>query len=166
MSSEGSSGGAGGGEGSLSATMKGRVKLFSLERGYGFIKPDNGGADVYVTRLHVEKPRGLLRMGDYVSFQIKKQKGQPLAVSVKRLKEDGTEDDSCAWMADASGAGGRAGGAGRGGRVRWAHGGGQPKEPARESPRCHTHPPRAGAALRLAAPPTRQPNMYRPRWCA
>ena len=78
--------------------MKGRVKLFSLERGYGFIKPDGGGADVYVTRMNVEKPKGLLRPGDYVVFQVQKQKGQPQAVFVKRLKEDGTEDDAGEWV--------------------------------------------------------------------
>ncbi len=84
----------------LSAPMRGRVKLFSLERGYGFIKPDNGGADVYVTRVNVDKPKGLLRPGDLVTFRIR-QKGQPQAVQVVRLNEDGTEDESCAygWLA-------------------------------------------------------------------
>ncbi len=76
--------------------MRGRVKLFSLERGYGFIKPDNGGPDVYVTRVNVDKPKGLLRPGDLVSFRIR-QKGQPQAVQVVKLNEDGTEDDSGAW---------------------------------------------------------------------
>ena len=42
----------------------------------------------------MEKPRGLLRPGDTVVFQMQKQKGQLQAVFVKRLKDDGTEDDS------------------------------------------------------------------------
>jgi hypothetical protein len=36
------------GDAAPTAVQRGRVKLFSLERGYGFISPEGGGADVYV----------------------------------------------------------------------------------------------------------------------
>jgi cold shock CspA family protein len=76
-------------------TYRGTVKLFSLERGYGFIKCESISTDVYVTRVNIEKPKGFLRGGDLVEFHILRQKGQvPQAVRVRRLKEDGTEDDT------------------------------------------------------------------------
>ena len=41
-------------EGSMA--MTGMVKFFNGERGYGFIKPDDGGRDVYVHVTAVEHP--------------------------------------------------------------------------------------------------------------
>ena len=35
--------------------MAGTVKFFNAERGYGFIKPDDGGRDVFVHVTAVER---------------------------------------------------------------------------------------------------------------
>jgi CspA family cold shock protein len=47
----------------------GTVKFFNEDKGFGFITPENGGADVFV---HISAlPRGSsLRDGDKVSFEI------------------------------------------------------------------------------------------------
>lgn len=55
--------------GLLSMAQTGTVKFFNKEKGFGFIKPDNGGADVFVHISAVEKS-GLatLNEGQRVSF--------------------------------------------------------------------------------------------------
>ncbi len=65
--------------------MTGTVKFFNPERGYGFIKPDDGGRDVFVHITAVETA-GLktLAEGQLVSFEVepdKKGKG-PKAVDL------------------------------------------------------------------------------------
>jgi CspA family cold shock protein len=65
--------------------MAGIVKFFNAERGYGFIKPDDGGRDVFVHITAVEKA-GLktLAEGQRISFEVepdKKGKG-PKAVDL------------------------------------------------------------------------------------
>jgi CspA family cold shock protein len=65
--------------------MVGTVKFFNGERGYGFIKPDDGGRDVFVHITAVEGA-GLksLNEGQRVSFDVeidKKGKG-PKAVNL------------------------------------------------------------------------------------
>jgi CspA family cold shock protein len=65
--------------------MAGTVKFFNTERGYGFIKPDDGGRDVFVHITAVERA-GLksLNEGQRISFDIepdKKGKG-PKAVNL------------------------------------------------------------------------------------
>jgi cold shock protein len=47
----------------------GTVKFFNDDKGFGFITPENGGADVFV---HVSALRqgGSLREGDKVSFEV------------------------------------------------------------------------------------------------
>ena len=65
--------------------MAGTVKFFNVERGYGFIKPDEGGRDVFVHVTAVEQA-GLtsLTEGQRVSFDVepdKKGKG-PKAVNL------------------------------------------------------------------------------------
>ena len=65
--------------------MAGTVKFFNTERGYGFIKPDSGGPDVFVHVTAVERA-GLksLNEGQRLSFDVepdKKGKG-PKAVNL------------------------------------------------------------------------------------
>jgi CspA family cold shock protein len=65
--------------------MTGTVKFFNGERGYGFIKPDDGGRDVFVHITAVERA-GLkgLNEGQKISFEVepdKKGKG-PKAVNL------------------------------------------------------------------------------------
>jgi CspA family cold shock protein len=69
----------------FSMTQKGVVKFFNGERGYGFIKPDDGGRDVFVHITAVESA-GLksLNEGQQISFDVepdKKGKG-PKAVNL------------------------------------------------------------------------------------
>src|SRR5262245_52352869 len=70
---------------SVPMAMAGTVKFFNAERGYGFIKPDDGGRDVFVHITAVERA-GLksLTEGQRISFDVepdKKGKG-PKAVNL------------------------------------------------------------------------------------
>ena len=65
--------------------MTGTVKFFNGERGYGFIKPDDGGRDVFIHITSVERA-GLkdLAEGQRITFEVepdKKGKG-PKAVNL------------------------------------------------------------------------------------
>jgi CspA family cold shock protein len=71
--------------GSVSMAQHGVVKFFNGERGYGFIKPDDGGRDVFVHVTAVEQA-GLksLNEGQRIAFDVepdKKGKG-PKAVNL------------------------------------------------------------------------------------
>ena len=73
------------GKGSFPMAMAGTVKFFNAERGYGFIKPDDGGRDVFVHITAVERA-GLKSLveGQRISFDVepdKKGKG-PKAVNL------------------------------------------------------------------------------------
>lgn len=48
---------------------KGVVKFFNVDRGFGFAKPDDGGADIF---LHASAVEGheILQEGDIVEFEI------------------------------------------------------------------------------------------------
>jgi cold shock protein len=78
-------GGAVRGGGVFPMAQTGVVKFFNGERGYGFIKPDDGGRDVFVHITAVEQA-GLkgLNEGQRISFDVepdKKGKG-PKAVNL------------------------------------------------------------------------------------
>lgn len=66
--------------------QQGTVKFFNAEKGYGFIKPDDGGRDIFVHITAVETA-GLrsLAEGQRITYEIepdKKGKG-PKAVSLQ-----------------------------------------------------------------------------------
>jgi CspA family cold shock protein len=66
-------------------SQQGTVKFFNADRGYGFIKPDDGGRDIFVHITAVERA-GLasLAEGQRVAYEIepdKKGKG-PKAVDL------------------------------------------------------------------------------------
>ncbi|MFM1816465.1 MAG: hypothetical protein RLZ98_3160 [Pseudomonadota bacterium] len=49
--------------------IAGTVKFFNSTKGYGFIKPENGGADVFVHATALERAGlGPLNEGDRVTF--------------------------------------------------------------------------------------------------
>jgi cold shock protein len=67
-------------------SQQGTVKFFNADKGYGFIKPDDGGRDIFVHITAVERA-GLrsLNEGQRVTFEIepdKKGKG-PKAVDLR-----------------------------------------------------------------------------------
>ena len=69
-------------------SQQGSVKFYNAERGYGFIKPDDGGRDTFVHVTAVEQA-GLnsLNEGQRVAFEIeadKKGKG-PKAVDLSLI---------------------------------------------------------------------------------
>lgn len=68
---------------------KGKIRWFSLNRGYGFIKPLRGGEDVLV---HISALNGGKRMielheNDLVSYDVAESKGRTYAVNLHKLQE-------------------------------------------------------------------------------
>jgi CspA family cold shock protein len=70
----------------MSDTNTGTVKWYNSQKGYGFIQPSNGGADVFVHISAVEKS-GLqnLREGQKLSYEIQKdaRSGKSSAVNLQ-----------------------------------------------------------------------------------
>ena len=64
----------------------GTVKWFNSTKGYGFIQPEDGGADVFVHISAVEKAglRGL-NEGQRVDFELQNERGKTAAVNLKPL---------------------------------------------------------------------------------
>jgi CspA family cold shock protein len=71
-----------------SISQQGTVKFFNAERGYGFIKPEDGGRDIFVHISAVERA-GLnsLNEGQRVTFEIEADKkgNGPKAVDLHLL---------------------------------------------------------------------------------
>jgi CspA family cold shock protein len=62
----------------------GSVKMFSADRGYGFIKPDGGGADIFFHVSSVRKGNGEPEPGASVTFEVgvDERSGRPRATMV------------------------------------------------------------------------------------
>ncbi|HCU07194.1 MAG TPA: cold-shock protein [Holosporales bacterium] len=63
---------------------QGTVKWFNSTKGYGFITPDNGSADVFVHISAVEKA-GLMNLqdGQKLSYELASNKGKESAVNLQ-----------------------------------------------------------------------------------
>ena len=62
----------------------GTVKWFSDEKGYGFITPDEGEADLFVHRTGLADSSGVLADGERVSFDTEEGQKGLKAVNVQR----------------------------------------------------------------------------------
>jgi CspA family cold shock protein len=64
---------------------EGTVKWFSQDKGYGFIKPDDGGEDVFVhhTGIAGEGFR-TLNEGDKVAYEVTEGRKGPQAINVSK----------------------------------------------------------------------------------
>ncbi|MDO8422633.1 MAG: cold-shock protein [Parvibaculum sp.] len=64
----------------------GAVKWFNSQKGFGFIQPDNGGADVFVHISAVERA-GLsnLNEGQKLSYELVTEKGKTSAANLQVL---------------------------------------------------------------------------------
>jgi len=62
----------------------GTVKWFNAKKGFGFIQPDQGGADVFV---HISALEGLgiktLNEGQRVSYELATQRGKTAAANIQ-----------------------------------------------------------------------------------
>lgn len=62
--------------------QEGTVKFFNETKGFGFIKPDDGGAEVFV---HVTGLIDKVTQDDRVSFEVQDGKKGKNAVNVRKL---------------------------------------------------------------------------------
>ena len=62
----------------------GTVKFFNTQKGFGFIKPDDGGPDVFVHVSAVERAgmRGLVE-GQKVSYDVVSERGKTAASNLQ-----------------------------------------------------------------------------------
>ncbi len=72
--------------------MKGTVKWFDEEKGYGFIKPEDNGKDIFVHRSGIEtrntiygQEKTVVREGDSVEFETKPGDKGPVAINVRQV---------------------------------------------------------------------------------
>ncbi|MGB4239610.1 MAG: cold shock domain-containing protein [Candidatus Hydrothermia bacterium] len=61
--------------------MKGKIKFFNKNKGYGFIIDNETGKDIFV---HLSGLLDSVKEGDEVEFDIKDGKRGPKAINVKR----------------------------------------------------------------------------------
>jgi len=64
----------------------GTVKFFNTQKGYGFIRPDDGSSDVFVHISAVERA-GLrsLSEGQKLSYEVQMERGRPAASNLAAL---------------------------------------------------------------------------------
>lgn len=66
--------------------MRGTVKWFNDQKGYGFITPDDGSKDVFVHHTGIQMPGfKSLNEGDEVEFDVEQDQRGPKAVNVIRV---------------------------------------------------------------------------------
>ena len=71
--------------------MKGKIKFYNRVKGFGFIIPDEGGADVFVHHTGIiatTKKDKLLEEGQAVEFELKIAERGPAAANVRKVEAD------------------------------------------------------------------------------
>ena len=64
----------------------GKVKWFNNKKGYGFIQPDAGGADVFVHITAVIKAGfSSLKENDHLVYEIQDDRGRKIAANLKKV---------------------------------------------------------------------------------
>lgn len=64
----------------------GTVKWFNMQKGFGFIQPEEGGADVFVHISAVERSgMGNLKEGQKLSFELQSERGKTSATNLRAL---------------------------------------------------------------------------------
>lgn len=61
---------------------EGTVKFFDQDKGFGFIKPDDGGKDVYVNRDNIVD---MINDGDRVTYSLEETPKGPSAIGVRKV---------------------------------------------------------------------------------
>lgn len=63
---------------------QGTVKWFNAQKGFGFIQPDNGGADVFVHISALERAgMRTLNEGQKITFDVATEKGRDSATNLQ-----------------------------------------------------------------------------------
>jgi cold shock protein len=66
--------------------MRGTVKWFNSQKGFGFIQPDDGGKDVFVHISAVERAgMNSLNEGQKVSFDVVTERGKSAAANLRTV---------------------------------------------------------------------------------
>ena len=68
--------------------VRGRVKWFNNEKGYGFIEQDDGG-DVFAHYKSIldDSPYKVLKKGDLVEFEVEESEKGPKAIQINRVED-------------------------------------------------------------------------------
>ena len=65
--------------------IQGTVKWFNMQKGYGFIAPENGGADVFVHITAVEKAGfRTLNENEKIAYDLLSEKGKTSAGNLRK----------------------------------------------------------------------------------
>jgi CspA family cold shock protein len=76
------------------AKQTGVVEFFKDDKGYGFIRPDGGGKDVFVHHSVIQMDGfKSLKRGDRVEFEITDDPKGPRASDVRRIGDDAPAAD-------------------------------------------------------------------------
>jgi len=63
----------------------GIVKFFNDQKGYGFIKPDDGGGDLFIHVSNIQPPAATLSDGQRVEYEVGQGRKGPEAQNVRPI---------------------------------------------------------------------------------